>query len=567
MNTDTTALEGLWPLIDAALSGSATAQQADKLESLLKNDREACEVYCEYASIEAELYLLARGRNTSREICGRIDASSAVNYPSSPFRSAPAPPSLPFPGLLTVAIDGTAGYFSSGWPVAYLVATVIFGIGLTIGALVHVSEPVQLAEQPPSVTKETPTPTPRAEFVGRITGMAECKFEERSGFRVQDSGAENQKSEIRNQKSLVALGDKLALSSGLLEVTYDAGAKVILQGPVTYEVESSAGGYLSLGKLTARVEGAKSQAANQKSEIRNHKLFVVRTPTATVTDLGTEFGVETDGVQTRSYVFQGEIEVLSTAAQGDQARPVRVMKGQSLVIDRSGIAASRSLVEGRRFVRDMPARLSPYFPALAGGEVVFNETFDTDSTTPAATYPDLTFYLDPAGDSGGKAHSATVRGGVLQLDRWRGKRRSEITEAIEKRRTEIATKKTFSGSMLVSVDIGGHVEEIGTSNAALCLGDMVFLFHPGVPDGGFRVQRGDGRYIDSVGPGADPSQNPQEDSIPSQNSLMHNANLGFTPAQNVLHHLSVYYNGRETYQVCMVNGDAPHQVFRRSLQE
>ena len=39
-----------------------------------------------------------------------------------------------------------------------------------------------------------------------------------------------------------------------MEITYDTGAKVILQGPVTYEVESSHGGYLSVGKLTGRVE-------------------------------------------------------------------------------------------------------------------------------------------------------------------------------------------------------------------------------------------------------------------------------------------------------------------------
>ena len=44
-----------------------------------------------------------------------------------------------------------------------------------------------------------------------------------------------------------------------MEITYDTGAKVILQGPVTYEVESMTAGILSLGKLTARVgeEGAR----------------------------------------------------------------------------------------------------------------------------------------------------------------------------------------------------------------------------------------------------------------------------------------------------------------------
>ena len=76
------------------------------------------------------------------------------------------------------------------------------------------------------------------ELVGRITGMVDCRWEKGSEIRVQGSGAENQKSEIPNPKSLVSLGDKFALASGLMEITYDTGAKVILQGPVTYEVES-----------------------------------------------------------------------------------------------------------------------------------------------------------------------------------------------------------------------------------------------------------------------------------------------------------------------------------------
>ena len=47
-----------------------------------------------------------------------------------------------------------------------------------------------------------------------------------------------------------------------MEITYDTGAKVILQGPVTYEVQSKDGGYLSLGKLTARVEDEGRESAS-----------------------------------------------------------------------------------------------------------------------------------------------------------------------------------------------------------------------------------------------------------------------------------------------------------------
>ena len=54
-------------------------------------------------------------------------------------------PAAPF--IVSDAWQGTGGYFSEGWPVAYLIATVISGIALLIGSLVHVSEPVQVARQ------------------------------------------------------------------------------------------------------------------------------------------------------------------------------------------------------------------------------------------------------------------------------------------------------------------------------------------------------------------------------------------------------------------------------------
>ena len=56
-----------------------------------------------------------------------------------------------------------------------------------------------------------------------------------------------------NGGSRVSLGQKFDLASGLMEITYDTGAKVILQGPVTYSVEAN-GGYLAVGKLTGKLE-------------------------------------------------------------------------------------------------------------------------------------------------------------------------------------------------------------------------------------------------------------------------------------------------------------------------
>ena len=138
------------------------------------------------------------------------------------------------------------------------------------------------------------------------------------------------------------MGRKYALASGLMEITYDTGAKVILQGPCTYEVDSAAGGFLSLGKLTARVEkndecGMMNDEV-EDTEIRTSHhfsihplihLFSVRTPTAIVTDLGTEFGVEVKpGTGTEVHVFRGRVEAESVGQGGSRGPEGAVDRGE-----------------------------------------------------------------------------------------------------------------------------------------------------------------------------------------------------------------------------------------------
>ena len=169
-------------------------------------------------------------------------------------------------------------------------------------------------------------------MVGRITGMFDCRWAKWSVVSgqwsvVSESEIPNPKSQIPNQELLVPLGAKFNLISGFMEITYDTGAKVILQGPVTYEIESPSGGFLSFGKLTARVEKDKETRRRGDKEKSSGAMsppllvslspclpaFTVRTPTAIVTDLGTEFGVEVDrSGASRAHVFRGRIELRST---------------------------------------------------------------------------------------------------------------------------------------------------------------------------------------------------------------------------------------------------------------
>jgi hypothetical protein len=70
------------------------------------------------------------------------------------------------------------------------------------------------------------------------------------------------------------LGRKYNLISGLMEITYETGAKVILQGPCAFAVEPKTGGYLALGKLTARVGERGEGRAKRPRQLKNQELVI-----------------------------------------------------------------------------------------------------------------------------------------------------------------------------------------------------------------------------------------------------------------------------------------------------
>ncbi len=98
--------------------------------------------------------------------------------------ATPQPPSSPALAFLGSAAHGTLGYISSGWPLAYLVATMIFGVGLLIGSCVHVSQPVQVARQSASLPSPL-SPLPKLSAGSPARSIADGKRVRDSGFRIQ----------------------------------------------------------------------------------------------------------------------------------------------------------------------------------------------------------------------------------------------------------------------------------------------------------------------------------------------------------------------------------------------
>ncbi len=235
---------------------------------------------------------------------------------------------------------GTIGFFSQEIPFSLLIATLLTGFGLWVASLVYVSSPEKIAKKFLLPTKKSFDPT--LKVVGKITGMVDCKWTDPNSETFHGAN--------------VLLGRKFALASGLMEIAYETGAKVILQGPVTYEVESN-GGYLAVGKLTGKME-KRSEVSVQNSVISKsvipHPKFVIKTPTATVTDLGTEFGVAVakDGTA-EVHVYQGEVISQPCAMEAGIGAAVHVTEGHAVRIEPQNTKSVAIAFSRRLFARQI----------------------------------------------------------------------------------------------------------------------------------------------------------------------------------------------------------------------
>ncbi|MBU4270903.1 MAG: NPCBM/NEW2 domain-containing protein [Planctomycetes bacterium] len=369
---NTAVIAEIRSLAEAVCTESITPEQCGRLNSLLLDEK---------AALTYAVYLRMHGL-----LCWRWQNQIVI------IETPETPPPVQLPaGLLGGAWQGTVGFFSQTKPFSYLAATVILGVTLLVFWAIKVTHHQHFATAP---SKSVPSDArPERVFVGRITGLVDVKWSDDPRFLPPMGFA------------YVPLGRKYKLDAGLMQITYDSGAKVILEGPCTYEVESTSGGYLALGKLTAKVEKERSEVRSQRSEVRSQRsdhyplstshqplatnsnpqslipnpLFAIRTPTALVTDLGTEFGVEVDeaGV-TESHVFRGKVVLVALGDDGKgrgrevtlgENESARVEKptggGNPVIVVRPGLVKPESSAFVRRLVR--PPKVLDLLDIVAGG--------------------------------------------------------------------------------------------------------------------------------------------------------------------------------------------------------
>jgi hypothetical protein len=371
----------LFYIADLVCDERASESDLAELDGILLADKTARDRYLNYCRMYATLELDLQAQRAVQKALEHIDPGfvTPLQVNSLPTTSSPLTETAPSPTLSALgAIQGAIDFFSLEIPFAYLVATILFGIGSWLCSFVYVSvsDPKSIATMSPSSFGLVPAVVQlERQLVGQVTGLVNCHW------------SDSHTASYLGRR--VAAGDEFALASGLAEITYDTGAKVLLQGPVTYQVDSPRGGFLSVGKLTARVEKKEvgDQKSNSRSPIANPPLFAVRTPTAVVTDLGTEFGIEVNNMgETQSHVFRGSVQLQQAGMSGgkpgkavilhanEAARVYRQHGGMAKVGDKESSETEWVLSQGVfdtvTFVREMPKWVVKNFDlvdAVAGG--------------------------------------------------------------------------------------------------------------------------------------------------------------------------------------------------------
>lgn len=305
-------------LIGIMCDGTATPEDRAELETLLA-DGDAQRAYLAFAKLNSDLRW--RMRRDSAAAPGRDVAPSQAVASTSPSRRG-----QPWPGndrfaastRLGDRLRGLVGPLLRPAPLAMLVAALVGG-SLTAAALLHVDVEVQ-----PAGTFGRKS---AGRIVAQITGMHDARW--RDLRRAPDP------------RLGIARGTELDLAAGHVEVMLASGARLLINGPARLVVRDASAVQIHAGSVAAVCEDAHPAdrldvASATAEDQRVDPFLVVETPTASVTPLGTEFGVRVtaDGASD-VVVYKGlvDLEPLERAAARGT---IRLGPGDAKRVDAAG---------------------------------------------------------------------------------------------------------------------------------------------------------------------------------------------------------------------------------------
>jgi hypothetical protein len=315
-------------LCNALVDGRINEEQKARLSTLLSTREDARQFYVRSMGLSASLFSYAGEMQTA-------DPEHASLLPQESWTEK-----IIRPGW---------------WQFGALAAAACVVLGLWIGSR-------QTTVQQPAASSAAPD-----EFVAQLTGSKECQWAD-ADFSAPPGG--------RLRK-----GQRLELSKGFAEITFDSGAQIVLQGPASLNVDSAWAASLNNGTLKASIP---AEAVG----------FSISNPTVEVVDLGTEFTMFADasGAATEVLVLKGEVEAqLKTT---NQPPPIVLREKESRRFAVSGVTSVHDSEE--KFAEAIrPVRLDHFIQATDYLHWSFNETdgntFNADAS--GTSFPPADMHL------------------------------------------------------------------------------------------------------------------------------------------------------------------------------
>lgn len=254
-------------LIDELGDSSISSESMEELNLRLESDAFSRSEYLNHITLEAGLCSLFL----------KTDHASAVH--AKAVKSDTGRTTWSFQHLFALAASVALVALSSAW----LTYEGINGRGLLAGALAGAADGQHENAGP---------------LVAKVTGTRNCLW-------ARDNGA-------IGYGSTLAAGQLLELKTGLAEITFAGGARIVLEGPSSFRVPDAQSAELLAGRMSATVP-------------RESTEFSITTPRLAIRDAGAQFGViaSPNGLN-EVHVFEGSVHALLLNEQGETIRRVEL---------------------------------------------------------------------------------------------------------------------------------------------------------------------------------------------------------------------------------------------------
>lgn len=427
----------------AMCNGTITAEETAQLDELLNRDAVARAFYNNYLFLHGELYSQHAALGAETEL--RPEVSEPVARRASARKA---------------------------WRSWFAVAAALVGVAAVSSWLTHALS----AGRGQAVSVATVTAADSAGSVARVTATRNCSWAEGSdvGYGTR-----------------LKAGQRLELTTGLVEVTFDDGAVVVLEGPAIFDVEASGRAQLHDGRLAAEVpERARG--------------FEVITSRLNVVDLGTEFGVMAESAgATEVHVFKGVVKAQLFDDTGHQVRTVELNTAEAARIEPASAMVARIPARDDEFVRSLSVAVGPHDGLLAYDG--FNYPSGTlDEQNGGYGWAGPWFVVESESKSGGTANS--VRAGNLEYGELVPQGNHAVQTAEQNRiRRSLGTSVggVFDAAGLVENQDG--VRLIGKDEGTVYLSFLQRVSRINDVFYGFELHRGDGNgnRVLCIGSGVD----------------------------------------------------------------